>query len=236
MTTRVHEVMTTKVVTVTPDTDFKSIARLLQRHHVNLLPVIDKEHHVVGVVSEADLLSKVEWQGRHPGRIERWLLLDDVLRKAEGTLASEIMTRDMETSRPDTTVSEVARRMMFSHVRSVPVVDENNRLVGIVSRADLLKSFVRDDAAIHSEVVDGVLRGALAIEPEAVTVVVKDGQVFLKGEVESRSLSEMVSSMVSAVPGVVSVFNAIDCRLDDRHLKTTAEPADALTYTGPPLR
>ena len=234
MTTTVREIMTKKVVTITPDTDFKSIARLLQRHRVNLLPVIDEEHRVVGVVSEADLLSKVEWQGRHPGRIERWLLLEDELRKAEGTVASQVMTRSIETSRPEETVNEAAKRMMFAHVKSVPVVDDDDRLVGIVSRADLLKSFVRDDAAIEREVVDGVLRGALAIEN--VSVVVKDGKVFLKGEVETRSLSEMVTGMVSAVPGVVSVFNVLDFRLDDRHLITTAEPADALTYSGPALR
>lgn len=237
MTTRVHEVMTTKVVTVTPDTDFKSIARLLQRHHVNLLPVIDKEHHVVGVVSEADLLTKVEWQGRkRPGRIERWLLLEEELSKAEGTLASRVMTRRVVTTRPEVTVSRAAHLMMFNHVKAIPVVDENDRLVGIVSRADLLKSFVRDDASIHSEVVEDILRGALAIDPRAVSVVVKDGAVFLSGEVESASLRDMITRLVDAVPGVVSVFNSLDFRLDDHHLTTTWEPADNLNYTGPPLR
>jgi CBS-domain-containing membrane protein len=237
MTMTVRDVMTTKVVTVTPDTHFKSIARLLERHRVNLLPVIDAEHRVVGVVSEADLLTKVEWQGRgRPGRIERWLMLEDELRKAQGTLASQVMTRDVATTREEVTVPHAAQLMMVSHLKALPVVDENGRLVGIVSRADLLKSFVRDDAAIHREVVEGVLRGALAVDPAAVAVVVKDGAVTLKGEVESRGLREMITSLVGAVPGVVSVFNTIDYRLDDRHVKTTHEPADDLTYTGPPLR
>lgn len=237
MTMRVREVMTTKVVTVTPDTKFKSIARLLERHRVNLLPVIDEEHRVVGVVSEADLLTKVDWQGRErPGRIERWLLLEDELRKAEGSLASQVMTTDVATTRPEATVNDVAHMMMISHVKAVPVVDEDNRLVGIVSRADLLKSFIRDDATIQRAVVEEVLRGALSIEPDAIAVVVKEGAVVLKGEVESRSLRNIIGSLAESVPGVVSVFNELDYRLDDHHLKTTQEPADNLTYSGPPLR
>lgn len=237
MTMRVRDVMTTEVVTVTRDTHFKSIARLLERHQVNLLPVIDEEHRVVGVVSEADLLTKVEWQGRgRPGRIERWLLLEDELRKAGGTLASQVMTSDVATTRPEVTVNHAAQLMLVSHVKALPVVDDDNRLVGIVSRADLLKSFVRDDNSIHHEVVEDVLRGALAIEPEAVSVVVKDGAVILEGEVDSRSLRDMIASMVGAVPGVVSVWNRLDYRFDDHHLKATREPADNLTYSGPPLR
>jgi len=113
---------------------------------------------------------------------------------------------------------------------------EADRLVGIVSRADLLKSFLRDDASIHREVVEDVLSGDLAIEPEAVVVVVKDGTVVLPGEVDSRTLRDMMTRMVGAVPGVVSVFNRVTYRLDDQHLKTTREPADNLTYSGPPLR
>ena len=236
MNMKVREVMTETVVTITPNTDFKSIARLLEQHRVNLLPVIDDEHAVVGVVTEADLLSKVEWQGKRPGRIERWLLLEDELRKAEGTLASQIMTPDVETTRPETLVTHAAQQMMVSHVKALPVVDENNRLVGVVSRTDLLRSFVREDAAIQSEVIDEVLRQALAIDPATLTVAVKDGAVFLKGEVESISLRDMVTALVSEVPGVVSVFNTIEGRLDDRHTKLAHEPADDLTYSGPPLR
>ena len=236
MNMRVREVMTKEVVTITPDTDFKSIARLLEQHRVNLLPVIDEEHRVVGVVTEADLLAKLQWQGRRPGRLERWLLLEDELRKAEGSLASQIMTNNVEATRSEASVNHAAQQMMVRHVKALPVVDENQRLVGIVSRADLLRSFVREDAAIRREVIDGVLRSALAIDPATVSVAVKDGAVFLKGVVDSVSLRDMVTAMVSEVPGVVSVFNTIDGRLDDRHLNATHEPADDLTYTGPPLR
>jgi CBS-domain-containing membrane protein len=228
--------MTTGVETVTPNADFKSVAQLLRSHHIDLVPVVDDERRVVGVVSEADLLAKVQWQGRHPGRIERWLLLDDQLRKAEGTLASQVMTLDVEAVGPDASVNEAAQRMMVNHLKSMPVLDSERRLVGIVSRGDLLRSFVRDDAAIHREVAEDILAGALAIDPAAVTVVVREGKVFLKGEVESWSLGEMAVRMVGAVPGVVTVVNALDNRLDDRYPKFATEPAQALSYSGPPLR
>ena len=236
MTPRVRDIMTEKVVSVAPDSDFKLIARLLEHHHVNLLPVIDEEHRVVGVVSEADLLTKVEWQGRHPTRIERWLLLEDEMRRAEATLASQMMTTDVATIEPDATVNVAAQQMMFRHVKALPVVDAGHRLVGIVSRADIVKSFVRDDASIARDVVRDVLRGALAIDPETVTVAVKDGKVTLTGTIESRSLREMLTGLVAAVPGVVSIENNLNYDLDDRHLRATREPADDLSYTGPPLR
>ena len=237
MTMRVQDVMTTEVVSVTPETDFKAIAQLLNQHRINMVPVLDAERRVAGVVTEADLLAKVEWQGRgRPGRIERWLLLEDELHKADGTLAAGIMTRDVASTRPEVTVSHAAQLMLQSHVKALPVVDGDGRMVGIVSRADLLRSFVRGDDVIQRDVEDGVLRGALALEPAAVTVAVKEGSVILKGEVESRSLQAMATRMVEAVPGVVSVFNDTEYRLDDRHPHTASEPADNLTYTGPPLR
>lgn len=234
--TKVHDVMTTKVVTVTPDTDFKTIATLLDRHRVNLLPVLDEERRVVGVVSEADLLTKAEWQGRKtPGRFERWLV-EDELRRASASVASEMMTRDVATTKPDVSITRAAHDMQVPHLKALPVVDDDGRLVGIVSRADLLKTFVRPDTSIRQEIIDDVLRGSLSIDPKSVQVRVSKGGVELKGKVESRSLSEIIARLVGAVPGVVEVFNALDYSLDDSHLRTTTEPADELTYAGPPLR
>ena len=237
MSLQVRDLMTKNVFIIAPDTDFKAIARLLDDHQVNLLPVLDAEQRVVGVVSEADLLAKVEWQGKgRPGRIERWLLLEDDLRKAEGRLASEVMTRNVATIGPRATVSAAAHMMRVNHVKAVPVVDEEGRLVGILSRTDMLKSFTRDDDLIQAEVAGEVLRDALSIGPDSVGVAVKDGAVTLSGEVESLSLCEIITRRVGAVPGVVGVVNEIAYRLDDHHVQATPEPADNLTYAGPPLR
>jgi CBS-domain-containing membrane protein len=236
MTLKVRDVMTTKVVTVTPETDFKTIATHLERHRINLLPVLDEERRVVGVVSEADLLAKAEWQGRKPpGRFERWLH-EDELKRASASVASEMMSRDVGTTKADVSVAHAAHDMHHLHLKALPVVDDDGRLVGIVSRADLLKAFVRPDASIRHEIIDGVLRGTLSIDPKSVQVRVNKGRVELKGKVESRSLSEIIARLVSAVPGVVEVSNALYYSLDDSHLRTAAEPADELTYTGPPLR
>ena len=109
MTLKVHDVMTTEVVTITPDTDFKTIATLLERHRINLLPVLEQERRVAGTVSEADLLAKAEWQGRKPpGRFERWL---------------------------------VRERTHENAVKRLPVVETEDRLVGIVTRHEVLKVF-----------------------------------------------------------------------------------------------
>lgn len=226
MTMRVRDVMTTEVVTVTLDTHFETIASLLESHRIDQVPVIDDEHRVLGIVTEADLLAKVERQGRErPGGIERWLLEGDV-RKAEGNLASEIMTRPVDSIWPEATVTHAAQQMTLSQVKALAVVDQGERLIGIVSRKDRLKSFARDDASIYHEVVEDVLRGALAIEPAAVAVVVKDGAVVLRGEVESRGLRDIIANMVGAVPGVVSVANGIEHGAAGHLLKATRELSD----------
>lgn len=226
MTKQVSDAMTTEVVTVTPDTRFKTIVSLLESHHVNLIPVIDDERRVLGIVSEADLLTKVGWADRvPPGRIERWFKAAGELRRVEGILASEIMTRAVDTITPEMTVSDAAQEMTVSEVKVLPVVDEHERLVGIVSRTDLLKTFVREDASIQREVVEGVLRGALAIEPEAVAAVVEDGAVVLLGEVESRGLHDIIENMVGAVPGVISVVNRLEYRADGHLLEASRDLA-----------
>lgn len=233
MTKHVSDAMTTEVVTVTPDTRFKTIVSVLESHHVNLIPVIDDERRVLGVVSEADLLAKVERADRvPPGRLERWFMAAGELHRVEGTLASEIMTRAVDTITPEMTVSDAAQEMTVSEVKTLPVVDEDERLIGIVSRTDLLKTVVREDASIQREVVEGVLRGALAIEPEAVAAVVEDGAVVLLGEVESRGLHDIIEYLVGAVPGVVSVVNRLEYRADGHLLEASRDLAGRVTTPG----
>ena len=236
MRLKVRDVMTTDVVTVSPDTDFQTIARLLDGRHVNQLPVIDDERHVIGIVSEADLLSKAEWQGRgRLGWFERWLL-EDELRKAAASLASQMMTRDVVTIGAEASVTQAAHDMRYHVVKALPVVDDSRRLVGIVSRADLLKTFVRDDAAIRDEIREEVLRHTLAIDPDSLRVTVDSGMVRLEGMVESQGLSRIVGHVVEQVAGVVGVQNALDFSVDERRTERQVEPADNLDYTGPPLR
>ena len=236
MRLKVRDVMTADVVTVIPDTDFQTIARLLDGRRINQLPVIDEERRVIGIVSEADLLSKAEWQGRgRLGWFERWLL-EDELKRASASLASQMMTRDVVTIGADASVTRAAHDMRYHVVKALPVVDVAHRLVGIVSRADLLKTFVREDSAIRDEVREEVLRHTLTIDPDSLQVTVHGGTVQLEGIVESRGLMEIVAHLVEQVAGVVNVQNELGFTLDDRNTRREVEPADNLDYSGPPLR
>jgi CBS-domain-containing membrane protein len=99
--------------------------------------------------------------------------------------------------------------MINEAVNRLPVVDEDRRLIGIVTRADLVRAFVRSDEEIAKEIREDVLRRALWIEPDSVRVVVEDGEVRLSGEVETKADAELIPSFVQRVPGVVSVLSKL---------------------------
>jgi CBS domain-containing protein len=109
--------------------------------------------------------------------------------------------------------------MAAHRVERLPVVDEEDRLVGIVTRRDLLRVFLRPDAAIRAEVVDEVLARALWLPPGSVTVIVVEGVVTLAGPMERRSETEIALSMTRQIDGVVGVVNKLSYRLDDAHTR-----------------
>lgn len=234
MKSTVGDLMTTMVVTVSPTTDFKTIARTLRAYNIGSVPVVDGGDRVIGIVSEADLITKLSWTGDRRHAIERWILADE-LEKAAGGTAAEVMSREVVTIGPEAKMEHVARLMRTHHLKAIPVV-RDGRLVGIVSRADLLKAYVRDDSEVRDEIAKDVLRERLWIGPEEVHASVDSGRVTLIGRVESRSLAEIAGHLVEAVPGVVEVDNRLTWALDDRHPRFDHEPQDDLTYTGPPLR
>jgi len=104
-------------------------------------------------------------------------------------------------------------------VKRLPVTNGRGELVGIVSRADVVKSFLRSDLAIAGEIRDEVLRATLAVDPNDVQVQVDEGVVTLKGRLETRSLVKIVARLTEAVPGVVAVHDELTFRLDDHDLK-----------------
>lgn len=153
----VNDVMTKTVVTVTAAAEFKEIATAMERWKVTAVPVIEGEGHVVGVVSEADLLTKEEFHEHGPSLIEQMRRLGDTA-KAGSVRAEQLMTTPAVTIRPDATLPQAARLMADRHIKRLPVVDADGTLLGIVSRADLLKVFLRADddlaAEVRREVVD----------------------------------------------------------------------------------
>src|SRR5690242_18784603 len=139
----VADVMTRDVVSVGATTGYKQIADVMVQHGISGVPVVDTAHHVLGVVSEADLLAKLEYADRVPRHplAARGMRVDRV--KAAGDTAGELMTSPAVTVRATDTVTRVARLMDASRVRRVPVVDEAGQLVGIVSRRDLVRMYLR---------------------------------------------------------------------------------------------
>jgi CBS domain-containing protein len=216
MTSLVRDVMTTDVVTVEPWTPFTEIVGRLAEHRISAAPVLDAEGNVLGVVTEADLLLKQEhpnleldvplsWSRRR--RLER--------EKAAAVVAGKLMTAPAVTVAPTATVTEAARRMHSAGVKRLPVVDETGRLVGIVSRADLLKVFTRPDEAIRSQIISEVIVGDFMLDPSRFFIAVDDGVVLLQGKAERSSLIPYLVRAVQHVEGVVRVEDQLSFDVDD---------------------
>jgi CBS domain-containing protein len=215
MQQRVQDVMTTDVVCVRQTTPYKELVKLLATRRVSAVPVVDDRGRVLGVVSEADLLLKRE----QPAQPLVQLLSAPRRRreraKAQATVAAQLMSRPAITIDPQATLAAAARRLHASGVKRLPVVDAGGRLVGIVSRPDLLKGFLRSDEELHGEIVEDVIFGDLFMGPDRFDVHVKDGVVVLQGSCERRSLIPVVVRAVAAVDGVVRVENRLGYDIDD---------------------
>jgi CBS-domain-containing membrane protein len=226
--------MTREVVTVGERTPFKQIAGTMAERRVSALPVLDDEGRVAGIVSEADLLLKEEFpdgpagghlfQGRRQ-RMER--------AKAAGDTAAELMTAPAVTVGPDATVAEAARLLHRHGIKRMPVVDPAGPLLGIVSRNDLLKVFLRSDAEIAQEVRQEVLVRAMWVNPDTVTIKVRDGVVTLTGQLERRSLIPITVNLVHGLDGVVDVVDRLSFEVDDSPIMV---PSDLLIDRAPGVR
>ncbi|MGV9936614.1 CBS domain-containing protein [Streptomyces olivaceoviridis] len=196
--------MTAPAVAVGRDARFKEIVRVMDERCVSAVPVVSGEGRVVGVVSEADLLPKEEFRGRELTRFERIQRRPD-LTKAEGMTAEEVMSTPAVTVRPDDTLAQAARRMAVHHVKRLPVVDDADRLRGVVSRGDLLKVFLRPDEDIEEEVRRTVVSYLFPVHAHAIRVSVRHGIVTLRGPVHDTSLSWVAERLVHGMEGVVGV-------------------------------
>lgn len=202
----VADLMTKKVLTVGVFTSLKGVASLLVEHGISGVPVVDDEGHVLGVVSEADILTKertkpthsVVFATLHPDRI-----IDEELR-LDARTAGEAMTTPAVTITPDRPVAKAAALMLDEGVNRLPVV-ESERLVGIVTRADLVRAFVRSDEEIQREISQDIVLRQLWLEPAQVAISVRGGHVTLRGDVDAEANVELLPVLVECVPGVVSV-------------------------------
>jgi len=213
---KVMDIMSTDVVTVEPSTSLKDVARVLVQHGISGVPVVDDEGAVVGVVSEYDLLFK-ERGPVERGGILSWLLDDygaEGRAKTEASTAADAMTSPAVTTVPSTPVSAAAARMLDRSVNRLPVV-AGDRLVGIVTRADLVRAFVRSDEAIEADIRELVRRMLLPDMGAGVAVKVHEGSVVLTGRLERRSDADIVGRLSERVAGVVAVTSDVTWREDD---------------------
>jgi CBS domain-containing protein len=218
-TWHVDDVMTTEVFTVREDTPYREIVDTLTGRRVSAVPVVDQHRHVVGVVSEADLLHKIEMAGGEPerrvfaGRRRR-----QAQEKAHGLLARDVMSAPAVTVLPRTTLTGAAKLMDDERVKRLPVTDDLGRLCGIVSRGDLLRVYLRPDLELQKDVVDEVLGHTLWVEPGMVDVTVRDGVVTLTGRTDRLSTAQLAVKLTGNVPGVVEVIDRLGYDFDDRKL------------------
>jgi len=202
---RVQDVMTVSVVTVDRITPYKEIARRLAEHKVGGVPVLTMGRHVAGVVSEGDLLAA---RDGNPAAGRRWPGWPRRQRH-HGTMAEDLMTSPAITIRPDATIAAAARLMNAHHVRFLPVVDSVGRLLGIVSRRDLLSVFLRPDAEIArqvSEIFTDLLPGGAA----GIQVAVRNGVVTLTGQIELAAEADLIAIAVRLAWDVEGVVDVVD--------------------------
>ena len=201
----VGSVMTTPVITVSPDTPFKQIARTLAEHRISAVPVVDAAGRVTGVVSEADLMVKEAMRGG----------LDQVLttihrvrsRKAHASTAELLMTAPAVTIGPDASVEDAASKLARANIRRLFVVEGDGKLTGVLARTDVLRLFLVDDDEIRDQVLKAV--------PDGVGATVAEGLVTLSGRVQRRSQALAAVRIAWALPGVVGVAGSVEHQVDD---------------------
>jgi CBS domain-containing protein len=218
----VQDVMTRQVVRVTPTTPLKEVAALLVENRISGMPVVGDGGAVVGVVSEADFLMKELGAGAvHHRPLARLLGETQETRyqlvKLAATTAAGAMTRPAVVIGPHHRLSEAAALMTGRRVNRLPVVDRG-RLVGIVTRGDLVRAYVRSDEELARTIKEEILRGVLWLDPVLFSVSVKAGLAAISGRVERRSTSEMIERSVAMLPGIVDVQCDLTWDLDDADL------------------
>lgn len=203
-----REIMSSPVLTVTPEAPVRDAVQLMLGNHISGLPVVDAQGHLVGIISEADLLLKAAEPKPAEPLVEvsgPWLWLERWLgahRKAAGRTVGEVMTRHVVTAEETTRVCELAARMVRHQVNRLPIV-RGREVVGIVTRADILKVFLRSDAELAAEarrIVEDFL-----LPSEEVQVSVRDGVLALRGHLASPGRRGALLQRLEQISGLIAL-------------------------------
>ena len=223
--TTVRDVMTRDVITFLPKMPLHDVASKLIRARISGAPVVTADGTIVGVVSEADIL--VKEQGREAISHRRLAgvrgesaATKAALLKLAATDAGEAMTTPAITIEGRATIAEAARLMTRHRINRLPVVD-NGKLVGIVTRADLVRTFVKTDAELVAIIRDEVLWRSMWVDPVGFDVRCDGGHVRIRGHVDRRSTADLIASVTAMVPGVIDVRSDIAFELDDHALRAS---------------
>lgn len=210
---KVRDVMTETVLTTTPQTPLRDAALVLVGESISGMPVVADDGTVVGVFSEADVIAKEGLEPPRSGLLHWFLEPTDAWRtdRLNATVVGDAMSQPAVTITPGCALAEAATLMLDEGVNRLPVV-ENGSLVGIVSRADLVRAFVRTDDAIRSEIEDAVVRRTLWLDPADVDVEVDQGHVRLTGQVATPTDAELLARFARRVPGVIDVISEVTAR------------------------
>lgn len=199
---RVVDLMSTEVISVSPQTPIKDAARLMFRHRVSGLPVCDEASCLVGIITEADFL-----------RIEVARDEAETLQPIE--TVDQVMSRGVVTVGPDEPIADAAKKMVVHDVKRMPVVDDGDHVLGIISRLDVVAVFTRPDEIIEDEIREDLIRRVLFVDPDDINVSVVEGVVRLGGEIGTSNESRLVEELARRLDGVIRVENALTWRLDD---------------------
>jgi CBS domain-containing protein len=188
---RTCDVMSSPVVSVPPDAPLKDVAATLVEHGINAVPVVDAADRLIGIVSEADLLSLETGLGPAPGGV------------APQTVR-EVMRQSVYTLTSDTDATAAARLMLRHRLKSLPVV-AGERVIGMVARRDLLRLIARSDADIRADLDRRLKEEVEALQRLAVSVA---GGVVTVDTAADPLARQLLDGLARTVPGVVEVRTA----------------------------
>ena len=219
MKTVVRDLMTVPARAVGADAGFKEMVDVMERQGISALPVVDGQGHILGVLSEADLLLKEERAELKEAHIFESSSRRTARAKAGAGSARQLMTSPAVTATESMPLREAARLLHEKGIKRLPVVDSEERLVGIISRGDLLTVFMRVDEDLRREIVNDIIVEHLWMDPEPIRVQVEDGVVELSGEVDRRTDVAVLIALSGTVQGVVGVkADGLTYRYDDTRL------------------
>jgi CBS domain-containing protein len=220
---KVRDVMTPEVVVVAPETPLRDVAGLLTERRISGVPVV-VDGGCVGIVSEADFLPKQLSHSPSARTPLDWIFGDHLdpeeARRRAAATAAEAMSAPPVTITPDASLHEAAGVMVDNAVNRLPVVLDG-KLVGILSRADLVRAYLWADTDIGLAVRERVLHRTMWLDPNDFDVEVHDGVVRIRGTVDRRTTAGIIERLIGLVDGVSGVDCTIGFEFDDSHLEPT---------------